>query len=441
MKIKLSIGILIIAIFAALSGITIGLQRINTPDDKNTKMEAGIPVVKIDLNGMTMDEFIEGGKDVKYSGISVNITKNEGEFFYDNVSIKGRGNSTWEKPKKPFQLSFDKKIDLFGQGKSKKWVFLANYFDFSELRNDIAFYVAEMLEMPYRVPSGEYVELVINDDFFGLYYVVPKIDIAKNSVNLKNPTGILVELDNLHGTSDSCYRTKSWSCLTVKEIVDDDYTDVAMDDFRSDFEKLEDAAKKKNYEEVSKLIDVTSFVKYFLLNEFTVNPDAYVSSWYLYKDGADDLIHAGPGWDFDYALGNRNWTWNLTDEYYLPESDMVRESEARGGLIEVKGKMEERAPNLTISQVVFDLMKIPEFRDEVNRVFCETISGRKNELLSYIKRRSDYIYRAALNDDVRWGWGIYPDELEYLFDWVERRYDHFEETYGGKNINKTKPMI
>ena len=45
------------------------------------------------------------------------------------TEIRGRGNSTWSQPKKPYRLKLDKKTDLLGMGKSKHWVLLANYLD------------------------------------------------------------------------------------------------------------------------------------------------------------------------------------------------------------------------------------------------------------------------------------------------------------------------
>ncbi len=40
-------------------------------------------------------------------------------FELNKAKIKGRGNSTWSMPKKPYKLKFDQKIDLFGNGSAK----------------------------------------------------------------------------------------------------------------------------------------------------------------------------------------------------------------------------------------------------------------------------------------------------------------------------------
>ena len=43
------------------------------------------------------------------------------------MTIKGRGNSTWDLPttKKPYNIKFEEKVDLFGFGKAKKWSLIA----------------------------------------------------------------------------------------------------------------------------------------------------------------------------------------------------------------------------------------------------------------------------------------------------------------------------
>lgn len=78
-----------------------------------------------------------------------------------------------------------------------------------------------------------------------------------------------------------------------------------MQEFKKSLEKFEKTIYKEDvkWEEIEKLIDVNSFAKYYLVNEFAENSDTYYSSTYLYKDGANDVIHMGPTWDYDAAFG------------------------------------------------------------------------------------------------------------------------------------------
>ncbi|MBR0372720.1 CotH kinase family protein [Candidatus Saccharibacteria bacterium] len=386
-------------------------------------LDNGIPRININLEGVSLDEIKGGSKETKYEGNELELY-NEGRVAeFDGVEVKGRGNSTWKHKKKPYQIKFTSKVDLFGLGEAKKWVLLANYLDHSFLRNDIAFTLAEMLEIKYS-HRGRFVELYFNDEYEGLYYLVPKIDIAKGSVNLRDEDGALFELDNSYGDEEEYYESYSGNYLLLKELVseDEENKEKTVNEFLEDFNKLEMLTEKGEYEKIPEIIDIKSFAKYYLVNEFTINPDAYSSSLYLYKDGGEDKIHAGPVWDFDLALANRVWGWGIDEKSYSPVEDMIRRREAFGenGLTE----------NKVISKLFYYLMDFSEFREEVNRVYQEKLSGRKEELLKEIQDKNSEIQKAILKDNKKWGIEDSEEEFNYLFNWVKARYEYFEQKYG-----------
>jgi hypothetical protein len=51
------------------------------------------------------------------------------------------------------------------------------------------------------------------------------------------------------------------------------------------------------------MLDVESAVAYYFINEYTLNRESFVSSFYWYKDGPEDVLHLGPIWDFDSCMG------------------------------------------------------------------------------------------------------------------------------------------
>ena len=137
------------------------------------------------------------------------LVDTNGVIFYqnDSLQIKGRGNSTWEYPKQSYSIKLLKRFDLIGGGaKHKRWVLLANYLDRTLLRNDVALYATRQTDMDW-IPSGEFVELVLNNKHLGNYYLCEQIRVDNNRVNIKEMTvddvagenvtgGYLVELDN-----------------------------------------------------------------------------------------------------------------------------------------------------------------------------------------------------------------------------------------------------
>lgn len=107
-----------------------------------------------------------------------------GKVLYTGATeIKGRGNSTWEYfPKKPYKLKLDKKADLFGLGKNKHWVLLANYIDESGMRNMLAGDFAT--RMGVGAMDGTWVELVINGQPRGMYQLCEHVRLSEDRVNV-----------------------------------------------------------------------------------------------------------------------------------------------------------------------------------------------------------------------------------------------------------------
>ncbi len=105
--------------------------------------------------------------------------------LYDGaIEIKGRGNSTWQSPKKPYKIKLDKKTDIFGFGKNKHWVLLANYTDESHMRNMLAYNLSGAMGMPYM--QNVHVDLILNGEYQGTYQFCEQIRIADGRVNIQD---------------------------------------------------------------------------------------------------------------------------------------------------------------------------------------------------------------------------------------------------------------
>ena len=98
-----------------------------------------LPVVYIDIKNGEEITTKEPYRDAVIKIQSNDVYKDMGAQYEGKTEIKGRGNSTWSLPKKPYRLKLDKKSNVFGMGKNKHWVLLANYYDTSLLRNTLAY--------------------------------------------------------------------------------------------------------------------------------------------------------------------------------------------------------------------------------------------------------------------------------------------------------------
>ena len=112
--------------------------------------------------------------------IQGNDTYSDSAILYDGeIEIRGRGNSTWAMPKKPYKIKLDKKSDLFGMGKNKHWVLLANYSDESLMRNTLAYNLSGAMEMPQM--ETVWVDVVLNGEYVGNYQFCEQIKVDKNN--------------------------------------------------------------------------------------------------------------------------------------------------------------------------------------------------------------------------------------------------------------------
>jgi len=247
--------------------------------------------------------------------ISVNDSFNTG-FSFDDFSgkIRCRGNSTYDMPKKPYKLKFSDAVDLFGMGKAKTWVLLADYGDPSRIRNTLAFSIASKLSNLHYTSKIQHVELYVNGVYNGLYLVAEQIEVKENRVEIDDTIdddlSFLIELDfraPSEGTYDIDYFVVDdipygIKAPDIEENYPSSYTIKIKEFIKYCFEVIQ----KDNYQDICDIIDVESFVDSYILNELFGNVDVKFSSWYLYKDKHGKLF-SGPVWDYDISAGNCNY--------------------------------------------------------------------------------------------------------------------------------------
>lgn len=238
--------------------------------------------------------------------------------------IRGRGNSTWDMPKKPYKIKFDEKISIFGLGEDKEWVLLANYADKTLLRNVVAMKLSEIVGMEWT-PSMLPVEVYLNDEYMGCYTFSEHKKVSKHRVDLdivgeSDNSGDAVTGDyymeieqNLDETT--CFRTSI--CGIPMMFSDPEVPTAAQYDYIVGyFYDAENALMGNNFTDPDngwqKYIDIESFAKAYIVNELTKNIDGNMrkSSFITKEKGKKlEMYHL---WDYDLTLGNCNY---LDDEF------------------------------------------------------------------------------------------------------------------------------
>ncbi|HNO39972.1 MAG TPA: CotH kinase family protein, partial [Marmoricola sp.] len=110
-----------------------------------------------------------------------------------SMRIKGRGNSTWTRPKKPYRLKLDSSTGLLNMPADRDWVLLANYLDRSYLRNWAALKLASQSRLKWT-PRSEFVEVTLNGVDLGNYLLTEQVEQGPHKLAL--PAGsLLLEID------------------------------------------------------------------------------------------------------------------------------------------------------------------------------------------------------------------------------------------------------
>ncbi|MBR2723869.1 MAG: CotH kinase family protein [Ruminococcus sp.] len=301
------------------------LGEVHTLYFKVSTAEASVFINYPDADGNGTDLFSylceDKENDAKATGA---IIDNEGNV--DNTpikKIKGRGNTTWLKQKKPFNVTYDSAVSIDGMQKTKKLSLLANYQDSALIRNRFLQDLSDAVGMPYASDS-RFVDVYMNGVYLGSYQITQKVDFGKNNLipeidddthlnedgTLKEEFPFICEVDASAGDGDYYIRTSSARCkLTLKgpEIDDGDpYHDEVLQIAKTKFDNMYNAVRN-NSANMAELVDIDSLTKIMLINELGKNWDVGVSSLYfVYKQDASGnwKFFASPVWDYDNSLGN-----------------------------------------------------------------------------------------------------------------------------------------
>lgn len=215
-----------------------------------------------------------------------------------DLTIRGRGNSTWAYPKKPYTIKFEKKQSFLGLPEAKKWVMLANYRDRTLIRNAVAFELARKTSLLWT-PRGKFADVYLNGKFLGNYYVCEKIEVKKNRLEL-GYNSYLLEFDVNY---DEKFRFETKYNIFPVNIKYPSELDSAQYDYIKDYIDSTEKTLLLSADDSTYLnyVDQTSIIDYFIVYALSANREPMQpKSVYMYKENEGKLF-AGPVWDFDYA--------------------------------------------------------------------------------------------------------------------------------------------
>lgn len=342
----------------------------------------------------------------EYRNVSMKVTSPGGQisFYTGDALIKGRGNTTWKPEKKPYDIILPVEISIAGLNKSDTWTLLANDMDPTDLRNRIAFDIADMMGMKY-VTDSEWIDLFINGRYMGNYLLCHEIS--------NPPVGKYLIEQNTAGVKSKLrysFQIPSGTFMTVKSPIEEQMNDddkKEISEFIIDVDRaIHDDMPAAQYS----IIDRDSFVKRFLVDEITLNADGDFSSHFYYK-GTQETLYAGPCWDYDKSLGycrtdRRDWTSTiLTQEQQFMDWDLRL--------------IEDEEYNRYVKETY------RKYSENMNTILSENIDDYWNKISASVEM-----------DRHRWNCGTKQlfregeDDIRYLKFFLYNRLQYISDVYG-----------
>ena len=251
-------------------------------------------------------------------GRVVVVSSDNSESIDLSMQIRGRGNSTWNMPKKPYRLKLDSKFQFLNlPANERDWTLIANYADKTLIRNALAFRIGEIVGLPFN-PSARFVDLVVNNQFMGNYMVSDHIEVGRQRVNVRKQSandteepaitgGYLLEIDGFAATEAVWFTTSMGLKITVKSPDDSDINQQQLTYIRNYINQFESRLFSSNFTDpvvgYRSLVDSATLINWYIASELTGNSDCFWST-YIYKHVADDKLYFGPLWDYDIAFNN-----------------------------------------------------------------------------------------------------------------------------------------
>lgn len=293
---------------------------------------SNLPIVVIDTMGQ---EIPDEPRIVAHMGIidrcaGRNRITDPFDGYDGRINIEIRGSTSQQYPKKSYGFETQNDIGgnldaaLLGHPPENDWVLYAPYTDKALFRNVLAY--ALWAELGHYSPRTRFCEVFIDGDYRGVYVLTEKIKRDEHRVDVTPllPTdtmgdavtgGYLIKIDKLTGAGMETWRSEydNRVLFQAHDPRDAELVQPQKDYIETLTAALEDTLAGPSFADPAAgyraLIDVPSFVDFFIVEEVGRAVDGYRSSTFLYKDrnSVGGLLTMGPVWDYDIAFGNADY--------------------------------------------------------------------------------------------------------------------------------------
>jgi len=257
--------------------------------------------------------------------------------YLGTVGIEVRGSSSQSFPKKSYGMEiwdvFGQAVDtsLFGMPSESDWILNANYTDKTFCRNVLAYQT--WMNLGHYATRYKFVEVVINEEYQGIYIFSEKIKRDNNRVDIAKlmpedisgdevTGGYILKVDKSTGSGGDGWVSPfpppvnpsgqtifiQYEYPKSEEIVPEQ--EVYIQDYVTTFESVLEGPGFADPETgFRKYAQELTFIDYFLVNEISKNVDGYRLSTFFHKekDSKGGKLRMGPVWDYDIAWHNADY--------------------------------------------------------------------------------------------------------------------------------------
>lgn len=263
-----------------------------------------------------LDIDVDGGRSITSRDywLKAKFTLNGNKMYEsveDYIEIKGRGNSSWGWPKKPYTIRFAEKTKLCGLKSGKRWNLMSNYQDVTDMMNAVVFKAGRMVRAPYQ-PHSIPLELYLNGVYQGCYTLTEHVGIHNNCVD-EDDFSLMLELDDYQDEAvGQKFHSKQFNLpINVKN---PDFTEegcpITLSEVNNDWNDFEKVLRQKK--DLAPYMSLDSFATFMFMNELSGNAELnHPKSTFLYKPTGTKRYIWGPGWDYDWGFG-----YQLSGSYF-----------------------------------------------------------------------------------------------------------------------------
>ena len=381
-----------------------------------------LPIVYIETDGhraITSKEYYIPGTYylVDYQEPDMNIGSAENPMA---LEIKGRGHSSWKGTKKPYKIKLGEKAPLLGMNANKHWALLK----FNE-PTIAGFRLGNIMGMDWT-PSARPVEVVLNGDYQGIYFLTETNRIGKNRLDIYEqpdlnddegsiPYGWLVEVDNYYEKNQISISENNMWPLRITYHSPEALSSGQRTWLTEEFQRINDAVYNpdKDHSTWEQYIDVDAMARYFIIQEVLDNSDGFHGSFYLHKDWTDDARWvAGPLWDLSCNQRVKtDYTFRMKTSYnFIPHwiGELIKDDDFGAAVInawhefypdEVQPWMDYIDEHLLPCSEAFEQEKIRwNWTDQ--QTLAERVTRLKNSLLNNIEWFNNHLPTSGIGSVV-----------------------------------------